>query len=64
MPAVPTRYGLANIGNTCYINAAIQMLRSVPEFVSLLKQRTDKAQNNANADQMLLRELKRTIEEL
>lgn len=30
--ALPKRYGFVNIGNTCYMNAGLQMLRSVPQF--------------------------------
>ena len=29
---IPQRYGLVNINNTCYMNAAIQLLRSIPEL--------------------------------
>ncbi len=34
---IPHRYGLVNIGNTCYMNAAIQLLKSVPQFNELVK---------------------------
>ena len=34
---VPQRYGLVNCGNTCYMNAAIQLLRSIPELNRELK---------------------------
>ena len=33
---LPKRYGFVNIGNTCYMNAGLQMLRSVPQFKDLL----------------------------
>lgn len=33
---IPQRYGLVNIKNTCYMNAAIQLLRSIPEFNQLI----------------------------
>ena len=29
--------GLKNLGNTCYLNATVQCLRSVPEFTEALK---------------------------
>ena len=31
------RYGFVNIGNTCYMNAGLQMLRSVPQFKNILQ---------------------------
>lgn len=34
---IPQRYGLVNINNTCYMNAAIQLLRSIPELNQELK---------------------------
>ena len=34
---IPQRYGLVNINNTCYMNAAIQLLRSIPELNKELK---------------------------
>lgn len=33
-PKVPDFRGIKNIGNTCYMNSSIQMLYSVPQFVS------------------------------
>ena len=34
--SIEKRYGFVNIGNTCYMNAGLQMLRSVPQFKDLL----------------------------
>ena len=36
MPLPPRPHGLLNLGNTCYFNAAIQMLLSLPAFTSHL----------------------------
>lgn len=34
--SLPKRYGFVNIGNTCYMNAGLQMLRSVPQFKDIV----------------------------
>jgi len=33
----PTKFGIANLGNTCYQNAGLQLLRSIPELNTLIK---------------------------
>lgn len=36
-PQKVKRYGFVNIGNTCYMNASFQFLRSVPQINQLMK---------------------------
>jgi ubiquitin C-terminal hydrolase len=36
-PKKQERFGLTNIGNTCYMNAAIQFLRSVPKINQFIR---------------------------
>lgn len=36
-PKKVERFGLTNIGNTCYMNASIQFLKSVPKINNLIR---------------------------
>lgn len=36
-PKRQERFGLTNIGNTCYMNASIQFLKSVPSINKLIR---------------------------
>lgn len=48
---IPQRYGLVNIKNTCYMNAAIQLLRSIPELNKLI---TDFSNTNGQGIEPML----------
>lgn len=37
-PKKVERFGLVNIGNTCYMNASIQFLKSVPAIDRMIRQ--------------------------
>uniref|UniRef100_A0A8C5BZ26 Ubiquitin carboxyl-terminal hydrolase n=1 Tax=Gadus morhua TaxID=8049 RepID=A0A8C5BZ26_GADMO len=58
--------GLTNLGNTCYMNATVQCLRSVPELKSALKRYAGALRGSgANASQYItaaLRDLYETME--
>lgn len=47
--------GLDNLGNTCYINATVQCLKTVPEFCKVLKETET---TNLNTNTSILTELK------
>ena len=36
-PKKQEKFGLVNIGNTCYMNSSIQFLKSVPKINSLIR---------------------------
>lgn len=61
-PKRQERFGLTNIGNTCYMNASIQFLRSVPAIDKLI--RNAKLSNNNSKEQAIVLTLSSAIKEM
>lgn len=59
----PLPVGLENLGNTCYLNSIIHMLRSIPSFLNILKN-SDLPENPGSTSIKFLRSFRQLMDKM